>query len=72
MSHQVTSADGTEIALEQVTDGPRPLVTLAGATAGRELWAEAARGLDGRVRGVARRPAREGRLGRHAALLLRA
>lgn len=48
MLHQVTSADGTVIVLERVTDGPRALVTLPGATAGRELWADAARDLDGR------------------------
>jgi hypothetical protein len=46
--HHVTSADGTAIALEQITEGPRPLVTLPGATAGRGVWAEATRPLDGR------------------------
>ena len=44
----VVSADGTVIALEQVTDGPQPLVTLPGRTAGRAVWSEAARALDGR------------------------
>ena len=43
----VTSADGTAIALEQVTDGPRTMVTVPGGTSGRALWAEAARDLDG-------------------------
>jgi hypothetical protein len=46
--HHVRSPDGTAIALERITEGPRPLVTLAGATAGRANWAEAARPLDGR------------------------
>ncbi|MEJ2860017.1 alpha/beta fold hydrolase [Actinomycetospora flava] len=43
----VTSADGTAIALEQVTEGPRPLVTFPGATAGRANWSAAAERLDG-------------------------
>lgn len=46
--HHVRSADGTMIALERVTEGPRPLVTFAGATAGRAVWAAAAEQLDGR------------------------
>lgn len=46
--HHVRSADGTPIALERVTDGPRPLVTFAGATAVRANWALAAERLDGR------------------------
>jgi Alpha/beta hydrolase family len=46
--HHVRSADGTAIALEQITEGRRPLVTLPGATAGRSIWAEATRPLDGR------------------------
>ena len=44
----VTSADGTPIVLERVTEGPRPLVTFPGATAGRGIWAAAAQALDGR------------------------
>ncbi|MDT7741860.1 MAG: hypothetical protein QOE59_938 [Actinomycetota bacterium] len=43
----VTSADGTAIALEQVTDGPRTLVTIPGGTDARALWGEVARNLDG-------------------------
>lgn len=43
----VRSADGTAIAVEQVTGGPRPMVTFAGATAGRASWAAVAAGLSG-------------------------
>ncbi|MHC1562746.1 alpha/beta fold hydrolase [Actinomycetospora sp. C-140] len=46
--HHVTSPDGTPIALEQVTEGPRPMVTVPGGTNGRRIWAEAAAALDGR------------------------
>lgn len=35
------------IALEQVADGPRTVVTLAGGPSGRVVWAEVARHLDG-------------------------
>jgi len=35
MLHQVTSRDGTVLALEQVTDGPTPLLRITGATAAR-------------------------------------
>ncbi|MDL5155260.1 alpha/beta fold hydrolase [Actinomycetospora termitidis] len=44
----VRSADGTAIAVEQVTDGPRPMVTVAGGPSGRASWAVAAEGLVGR------------------------
>lgn len=37
----VRSADGTLIAVEQVTHGPRSLVTMPGGTNGRRLWSEA-------------------------------
>lgn len=43
----VTSTDGTAIALEQVTDGPRTMVTVSGGPNGRVVWAEVARHLDG-------------------------
>ena len=48
MIDTVRSADGTTIALERVTDGPRPMVTLAGGASGRASWAAAAAGLEGR------------------------
>jgi pimeloyl-ACP methyl ester carboxylesterase len=48
MIDTVRSADGTTIAVERVTDGPRPMVTLAGGASGRVSWAAAAAGLDGR------------------------
>ena len=44
----VISADGTPLALERVTDGPRPMVTLAGGPTGRAGWARVAAGLQGR------------------------
>ena len=39
---RVRSADGTEIALEQVTDGPRRLLLVPGGPAGRGRWARTA------------------------------
>ena len=48
MIDSVTSADGTTIVVEQVTDGARPMVTLAGGASGRASWAAAAAGLEGR------------------------
>ncbi|MFC5060625.1 alpha/beta fold hydrolase [Actinomycetospora atypica] len=48
MIDTVRSADGTTIALQRVTDGPRPMVTLAGGPSGRASWAAAAAGLEGR------------------------
>jgi pimeloyl-ACP methyl ester carboxylesterase len=48
MLHQVTSADGTVLALEQVTDGAQPLVTLSGGPTGRHNWSATAHGLGGR------------------------
>ncbi|MCE3553221.1 alpha/beta hydrolase [Pseudonocardia sp. RS11V-5] len=44
---RVRSADGTEIALEQVTDGPRRLLLVPGGPAGRGRWARTAALLDG-------------------------
>lgn len=44
----VISADGTPLALERVTDGPRPMLTLAGGPTGRAVWAQVAAGLQGR------------------------
>lgn len=43
----VRSADGTRIALEQVTDGARTLVTVPGGPSLRDAWAPVARRLDG-------------------------
>ncbi len=43
----VTSADGTRIALEQLGDGPRTLITVPGGAHGRRVWAGVARDLDG-------------------------
>lgn len=43
----VLSADGTAIAVERVTSGPRALVTMAGGTTGRRSWAGVAGRLDG-------------------------
>lgn len=44
----VISADGTPLALERVTDGRRPMLTLAGGPTGRAVWAQVAAGLQGR------------------------
>lgn len=44
---RVRSADGTEIALEQVTDGPRRLLLVPGGPSGRGRWARTAALLDG-------------------------
>lgn len=44
----VISADGTPLALERVTDGPRPMLTLGGGPTGRAGWAQVAAGLEGR------------------------
>lgn len=43
----VTSADGTEIALERVTEGPTDLVLLSGGPSTRTRWAKVAAQLDG-------------------------
>ncbi len=45
---RVRSADGTSIALERVTDGPRTLLTAPGGPSLRDAWGPVARLLDGR------------------------
>ncbi|MFC5139171.1 alpha/beta fold hydrolase [Actinomycetospora rhizophila] len=47
MLHHVTSPDGTVLAVERVTDGPRPLVTFSGGPTGRHNWAAVGQALDG-------------------------
>jgi pimeloyl-ACP methyl ester carboxylesterase len=44
---RVTSADGTSIALERVTEGPAVLITVPGGPNGRRAWAAVAAMLEG-------------------------